>query len=92
MSLVALKFEVFGKVFFRKYTAAEANRLGLHGWCENTPHGTVRGELEGPVDRVRQMTAWLQTTGSPHSRIDRAVFGEEVPIVSCTHPAFSVRR
>ncbi len=57
-SLVAVKFEVFGKVqrvFFRKYTEARAKELGLRGWCENTPTGSVQGELEGPLDRVKEM-------------------------------------
>ncbi len=55
------------QVFFRKHTQAEAQRLGLHGWCENTARGTVQGELEGPPEEVRQMKTWLRTTGSPKS-------------------------
>ena len=43
------------KVFFRKYTDAEANKLGVRGWCENTPHGTVQGEMEGPAPAVETM-------------------------------------
>ncbi|EFJ43159.1 hypothetical protein VOLCADRAFT_66220 [Volvox carteri f. nagariensis] len=86
--LVAVKFEIFGKVqrvFFRKYTQQEAQRLGLHGWCENTPSGTVHGELEGPADKVREMKRWLEKTGSPKSRIEKAVFSEETAIQSYTH-------
>ncbi|KAK1741150.1 hypothetical protein QTG54_008402, partial [Skeletonema marinoi] len=33
-------------VFFRKYTKAKAEELGLTGWCRNTPRGTVQGEFE----------------------------------------------
>ncbi|PNW76255.1 hypothetical protein CHLRE_12g541850v5 [Chlamydomonas reinhardtii] len=94
-ALVAVKFEVFGrvqKVFFRKYTQAEAQRLGLHGWCENTARGTVQGELEGPTEAVRQMKTWLRTTGSPNSQIERAEFGEEVPLAAYTHEEFGIRR
>ena len=60
------------QVFFRKYTQAEAQRLGLHGWCENTARGTVQGELEGPTEAVRQMKTWLRTTGSPNSEFHSA--------------------
>ena len=37
--LVRCSFEVFGKVqgvFFRKYTKAQAQALGVTGWCRNT--------------------------------------------------------
>jgi acylphosphatase len=46
---ITMKFEVFGRVqgvFFRKYTKAKAEELGLTGWCRNTPRGTVQGEFE----------------------------------------------
>ena len=39
MALVALEYEVFGKVqgvFFRKYTNEKAKSLGLRGWVKNT--------------------------------------------------------
>lgn len=93
--LVSIKFEVFGKVqrvFFRKYTQQESQRLGLHGWCENTPSGTVQGELEGPADKVREMKAWLAKTGSPKSRIEKAFFSNETHIPGYTFPSFDVRR
>ncbi|KAG2492764.1 hypothetical protein HYH03_008929 [Edaphochlamys debaryana] len=93
--LVGVKFEVFGKVqkvFFRKHTAAEAGRLGLHGWCENTDHGTVHGEVQGPVGPVREMKRWLENKGSPASRIERAVFGPEQPLTEYSLPAFEIIR
>ena len=39
MALVALEYEVFGKVqgvFFRKFTNEKAQSLGLRGWVKNT--------------------------------------------------------
>lgn len=36
--------------------------------------GTVTGQLEGDQARVSEMRSWLETTGSPQSRIDRAEF------------------
>lgn len=94
-SLVAVKFEVYGKVqrvFFRKYTEAKGRELGLRGWCENTSTGTVQGEVEGPLDKVKEMKAWLQTTGSPKSRIDRAEFGQTEVITEHRYEAFGIRR
>ncbi len=82
-------------MFFRKHAEEEARRLGLRGWCENTPHGTVRGEMEGPPEAVASMRLWLTHTGSPKSRIDRAEFGEERALAAGYTFAelhFSVRR
>ena len=39
MTLVALEYEVFGRVqgvFFRKFTNEKAQSLGLRGWVKNT--------------------------------------------------------
>ena len=39
MALVALEYEVFGRVqgvFFRKFTNEKARSLGLRGWVKNT--------------------------------------------------------
>lgn len=34
-------------VFFRKYTEAAAQKMGVVGWVMNTRHGTVAGEAQG---------------------------------------------
>mmetsp|Transcript_6136 Transcript_6136/g.5068 ORF Transcript_6136/g.5068 Transcript_6136/m.5068 type:complete len:118 (+) Transcript_6136:53-406(+) len=73
-SFSRLDFEVFGKVqgvFFRRDAAREAERLGLHGWCMNTPRGTVEGCIEGPAKIVDEMVYWLGNVGSKRARIDR---------------------
>ena len=70
-------FEVFGKVqrvSMRKFTKKTADALQITGWCENTEQGTVRGECFGAGDACLKMKAWLKTTGSPRSAIERAVF------------------
>lgn len=95
MDIMTCKFEVFGKVqkvYFRKHTEAEAQRLGLRGWCQNTDHGTVIGELEGPTAALQDMKTWLQTKGSPHSRIDRVDFRDERCIGEYSHEAFGIVR
>lgn len=80
VSYGAFAYEVFGKVqgvSFRKYTARKAQELGLVGWVMNTEAGTVVGEAQGPEAKLVQLRTFLQRTGSPKSRIDRAEFREE---------------
>lgn len=50
-----LAFKQVQKVYFRKHTEEEANRLKLVGWCMNTDAGTVVGEVQGPMDMVELM-------------------------------------
>ena len=81
--LIHLDFAVFGKVqgvFFRKYTQKKGNELGLRGWIMNTVNRTVKGQIEGESENVETMKKWLQTNGSPSSRIDEAVFSCEKEI------------
>ena len=40
----------------------------------------VKGQLEGESPKIDIMKKWLQTTGSPSSRIDKAVFSNEKDI------------
>jgi acylphosphatase len=77
-------FEVFGKVqgvFFRKCTKEQATREHVTGWIRNTDKKTVQGELQGTRAAVSAMKKWLQTKGSPRSRIERAEF---VDVASAT--------
>jgi len=93
--LVACDFEVFGivqGVFFRKHTEKKAKALGIKGWCMNTRDGTVKGQMEGEAKPVEDMKAWLQTEGSPQSRIDQAVFSELREIKTYTFKDFGIKR
>ncbi|XP_058818979.1 acylphosphatase-2 [Topomyia yanbarensis] len=93
--LCACDFEVFGivqGVFFRKYTQKQATSLGLHGWCMNTRDGTVKGQMEGEERNINEMKHWLQTKGSPSSRIDKAVFSEMREIHKYSFSDFGIRR
>ena len=90
----SVSFEVFGKVqgvFFRKHTQAQAKKLGVSGWVQNTPSGTVVGCVEGSEDKVIMMKRWLQQTGSPKSRIDKCIFKEEKDISVRTTAAFIIK-
>ncbi|NXG30839.1 ACYP1 protein, partial [Dromaius novaehollandiae] len=91
--LVSVDYEVFGKVqgvFFRKYTQAEGKRLGVVGWVKNTSHGTVQGQLQGPMANVRELQEWLRKTGSPQSHISRAEFRNEKKIEALEHKDFTI--
>lgn len=74
----AFSFEVAGKVqgvSFRRHTRDAAAELGLVGWVQNTPVGTVIGEVAGgDAGRRKKMRAFLRSVGSPRSRIDAAAF------------------
>ncbi|NXG14742.1 ACYP1 protein, partial [Grallaria varia] len=92
-ALVSVDYEVSGKVqgvFFRKYTQEEAKRLGLVGWVQNTSHGTVQGQIQGPAARVRELQEWLRKIGSPQSRISRAEFSNEKKIEALEHKDFQI--
>lgn len=93
--LNAVDFEVFGKVqkvFFRKCTQEQGKLLGLRGWCQNTPKGTVVGAIQGPPEKVTEMKTWLKNVGSPASRIDKVVFTNENSIDDYTYTDFEIVR
>lgn len=92
---VRCSFEVFGRVQrvqFRRYTAAQADKLQLRGWCKNTRAGSVRGELEGPAVQVTLMQSWLRMRGSPKSRVDRVTFSASKPIKAYQFEDFEIRQ
>ncbi|XP_051502271.1 acylphosphatase-1-like isoform X1 [Myxocyprinus asiaticus] len=93
--LLSVDYEVYGRVqgvFFRKYTQSEGKKLGVVGWVQNTDAGTVQGQLQGPASKVQQMQQWLQTTGSPQSRIAKAEFKNECTIDKLGFKDFKVVR
>lgn len=95
MSRYLCQFEVFGRVqgvFFRKYTKQQADQLNLTGWCQNTRDDTVRGEIEGSEENINKMKHWLENTGSPQSRITKAVFSPLKSIETSVHEQFVIRR
>merc|ERR1712029_318273 len=95
MALIAVEYEVFGRVqgvFFRKFTNEKALSLGLRGWVKNTRDGTVMGQMEGNIENVNMMKSWLQTTGSPKSKIEKAVFKKERQVQSYSFDTFRIIR
>ena len=96
--LVAFQFEVFGKVqrvFMRDFTCRTANELGVGGRVVNTPQNTVSGVAIGASGPINEFKHWLQFTGSPKSRIERAEFkdiSDEQTIAQLAqqHPSFAI--
>lgn len=41
--------------FIAKHTEKQAKLFGLRGWCMNTSQGTVRGQMEGELNKVNEM-------------------------------------
>lgn len=66
-------------VYFRTYTQAEAQKLGLAGWVRNRPEGTVEMAAEGEGEKVEALLQWLKT-GSPLSKVTRILLTEEKPL------------
>ncbi|NXP44815.1 ACYP1 protein, partial [Heliornis fulica] len=92
---VSVDYEVFGRVqgvFFRKYTQLEAKRLGLVGWVQNTSHGTVQGQVQGPAAQVQELQEWLRSIGSPQSCISKAEFSNKKKITALEHKDFQIRK
>ncbi len=79
-------------VFFRKYTKQQATELNLVGWVQNTERDTVEGYMEGEKSNIDQMKNWLQTTGSPRSKITKVQFTNEKSITKLTGNTFDIRR
>lgn len=68
----AYSIRVFGQVqgvFFRASTQEQAEALGVMGWCQNEPDGTVLIHVEGEEDSVDGMLSWCRK-GSRFSRVD----------------------
>ena len=57
-------------VFFRHFTQAKAQELGLSGTVSNQSDGTVRVVAEGRQEDVETLLDWLQH-GPELARVDR---------------------
>lgn len=74
-----------------QHTKRQAKSLGLRGWCMNTRNGTVKGRVEGPEEQITEMQRWLKTTGSPKSRIEKAVFSVLKEVDEISSSRFDIR-
>ncbi len=56
-------------MYFRASTAARANELGLRGYAENRPDGSVMVLAAGSNASLDELTRWLRH-GPPMARVD----------------------
>ncbi|CAF0850090.1 unnamed protein product [Rotaria sp. Silwood1] len=94
-SLRSCDFEIFGAVqhvYFRQHTQQQATKLNLIGWVKNTEMNTVKGHMEGLKTNIDQMKIWLQTKGSPKSKITKAEFTNEKSITKLIGNTFDIKR
>jgi len=75
-------------VAFRAHTRRMAVSLGLTGFVENRPDGSVYAEIEGPAGQVEEMIGWLHT-GPPMAQVE-SVTREEGRLQN--FDSFEVRR
>lgn len=68
---VSVRVRVTGQVqgvWFRAWTAERAEALGLDGWVQNAPDGSVRALVSGPETAVAKMLSAL-AEGPPAARV-----------------------
>jgi acylphosphatase len=66
------RFQIAGKVqgvYFRHSTRAEAQRLGIAGYAENLPDGSVDVLAHGAAEAVEELRRWLHR-GPASARVD----------------------
>jgi acylphosphatase len=82
MAVQRIHAVIYGKVqgiYFRAYTQAEGNKIGVKGWVKNRADGAVEVVVEGAPEKVAAMLAWLKQ-GSPGSRVEKVEVREERPV------------
>ncbi|MDA1044687.1 MAG: acylphosphatase [Verrucomicrobia bacterium] len=76
-------------VSYRLYAEFEGQKLGLKGWVQNRPNGSVELCAEGPADAVDAMIAWCRKA-PPTARVKAVKVTEEAPTGEFTK--FETRR
>lgn len=56
-------------VYFRANCRARALEMGLTGWVENRPDGSVEAVFEGDEAAITEAIAWNRTS-QPHAEVD----------------------
>ncbi len=86
-----VKLHIHGRVqgvAYRAHTRRKALSLGLSGYVENLPDGSVYAEIEGPEEAVGEMIRWCQQ-GPPLAEVSSVEVREGQPQL---HQGFEVRR
>ena len=61
-------------VSFRYYTQEQAQELGLTGWVQNDPEGTVSIVAEGKEEDLKKLIDWIRK-GPSLAKIDKVDIG-----------------
>lgn len=75
-------------VFFRQSALQLAIELGITGWIQNDPVGTVSASVEGEAEKVRRFVEWCRS-GPPSARVED-VLEEDLPAAHFVR--FEIRR
>lgn len=59
-------------VFFRANAKKEADKLGLAGYAQNLPDGTVECLIQGDTANIKKFTNWA-LTGTPPARVESVI-------------------
>jgi acylphosphatase len=62
--MISVHVRVSGRVqgvFYRAYTKAQAQELGVKGWVRNIPGGGVEAVLEGERQKVGELVRLMKT-------------------------------
>lgn len=57
--LVSIRGKVHG-VGYRHSTVRRAHMLGVTGWVQNLPDGTVEALIQGTPDQIDRMLEWMR--------------------------------
>jgi acylphosphatase len=70
---ISARVRIYGRVqgvWYRGWTAGQAEALGLDGWVRNRMDGSVEAVFHGPEAAVRDMIARCRQ-GPPAARVER---------------------
>ena len=56
-------------VGYRHATVRQAHALGVKGWVQNMEDGSVHALLQGELDQIDRMLAWMRV-GPPRARVE----------------------
>ena len=56
-------------VWFRQSTAEQSRMRGVQGWVRNLEDGRVEALLQGPIESVEAVLAWIRTGGPEAARV-----------------------
>lgn len=78
---IARKVRVFGRVqgvFFRQWAVNQARALGVSGWVQNCPDGTVEAHVAGDEEAVARMIAAMHQ-GPSQARVEDVMVDNAEP-------------